>query len=62
MKNKVHILMEKRSLKLAIWYTKQILKEGERKTPTEIAPEKKVYELVEELAKYLPEKVKEEFF
>ncbi len=27
--------------------------------PTDIAPGTKVYELVEELAKYLPEKIKE---
>lgn len=31
------------------------------KTPTEIAPGTKVYELVEELAKYLPEEMKENF-
>ncbi len=61
MKNKVHILMEKRSSKLAIGYAKRTLKEGERKTPAEITPEKKVYELVEKLAKYLLEKVKEDF-
>ena len=34
---------------------------GEGKTPAEIAPGTKVYELVEELAKYLPEKQKKCF-
>ena len=41
--------------KLAIRYAKKIIKDGEGKTPAEIAPGTKVYELVEELAKYLPE-------
>ena len=36
---------------------KRIIKDGEGKTPTEIAPGTKVYELVEELAKYLPEEI-----
>lgn len=46
------------NLKLAIRYAKRIIKDGEGKTPTEIAPGTKVYELVEELVKYLPEKYK----
>ena len=37
------------------------MNDGEGKTPTEIAPGTKVYELVEELAKYLPEKVQASF-
>ena len=49
------ILMEYGNPKLAIRYAKRIIKDGEGKTPTEIAPGTKVYELVEELAKYLPE-------
>ena len=49
------ILMEKGNPKLAIRYAKRIIKEGRGKTPTNIAPGTKVYELVEELAKYLPE-------
>lgn len=49
------ILMEHGNPKLAIRYAKRIIKDGEGKTPTEIAPGTKVYELVEELAKYLPE-------
>ena len=49
------ILMEKGNPKLAIRYAKRVIKDGDGKTPTEIAPGTKVYELVEELAKYLPE-------
>lgn len=52
------ILMEKGNPKLAIRYAKRIIRDGEGKTPTEIAPGTKVYELVEELAKYLPEVVR----
>lgn len=58
MKDIFEILMEKGNPKLAIRYAKRIVKEGEGKTPTEIAPGTKVYELVEELAKYLPEEIK----
>lgn len=47
--------LEKGNPKLAIRYAKRIIKDGQGKTPTEIAPGTKVYELVEELAKYLPE-------
>jgi len=36
----------------AIRYAKRIIKDNEEKTPTEIAPGTKVYELVEELRKY----------
>ena len=53
--------MEYGNPKLAIRYAKRIMKDGEGKTPTEIAPGTKVYELVEELAKYLPEKVQNLF-
>ena len=55
MKNIFEILMEKGNPKLAIRYAKRIIKDGQGKTPTEITPGTKVYELVEELAKYLPE-------
>ena len=55
MKNIFEILMEKGTPKLAIRYAKRIIKDGQGKTPAEIAPGTKVYELVEELAKYLPE-------
>lgn len=58
MSNIFNILMEKGNPKLAIRYAKRIIKEGEGKTPTEIAPGTKVYELVEELVKYLPEDVR----
>ena len=48
------VLTEKGNPKLAIRYAKRIIKDGQGKTPTEIAPGTKVYELVEELVKYLP--------
>ena len=57
MKNIFEILMEKGNPKLAIRYAKRIIKDGQGKTPTEIAPGTKVYELVEKLAKYLPEEI-----
>ena len=47
--------------KLAIRYARRIIKNGEGKTPAEIAPGTKVYELVEELAKYLPEEMQLKF-
>ena len=50
-------LMEYGNPKLAIRYAKRIIKDGEGRTPTEIAPGTKVYELVEELARYLPEEI-----
>ena len=55
------ILIEKGNPKLAIRYAKRIIKDGQDKTPTEIAPGTKVYELVEELMKYLPEEMKKHF-
>ena len=58
MKDIFNILMEKGSPKLAIRYAKRIIRVGAGKTPTDVAPGTKVYELVEELAKYLPEQVK----
>ena len=62
MDNIFETLMNGGNPKLAIRYAKRIIKNGEGKTPAEIAPGTKVYELVEELAKYLPEKVRVEFF
>ena len=61
MNNIFEILMEYGNPKLAIRYAKRIMKDGTGKTPTEIAPGTKVYELVEELAKYLTEEVQERF-
>lgn len=55
------ILMEYGNPRLAIRYAKRIMKDGEGRTPTEIAPGTKVYELVEELAKYLPERFTNKF-
>lgn len=56
-----NILMEKGDPKLAISYAKRIIRDGKGKTPTEIAPGTKVYVLVEELVKYLPEKIQNTF-
>ena len=56
MRDIFNILMDKGSPKLAIRYAKRIIEDGKGKTPSEIVPGTKVYELVEELAKYLPEK------
>lgn len=46
---------------MAIRYAKRIMKDGQGKTPTEIAPGTRVYALVEELAKYLPENIRDTF-
>lgn len=61
MANIFELLTEYGSPKLAIRYAKRIIKEGQGKTPTEIAPGTKVYELVEKLAKYLSESMEVEF-
>lgn len=55
------ILMKNGNPKLAIRYAKKIIQSGKGKTPTEIAPGTKLYELAEELAKYLPEENKSRF-
>lgn len=64
-KNMTHIfdiLMRDGDPKLAIRYAKRIMKGGQGKTPAEIAPGTKVYELVEELAKYLPPEIQRTCF
>lgn len=61
MKDIFDILMEKGNPKLAIRYAKRIIRDGKGKTPAETAPGTKVYELVEELVKYLPESIKNIF-
>ena len=53
-----NILMEKGNLKLAVRYAKRIMEENKGKTPADIAPGTKVYALVEELMKYLPEEMR----
>lgn len=55
MNNIFEILMKSGNPKLAIRYAKRIIENGVGKTPAQIAPGTKVYELAEELAKYLPE-------
>lgn len=61
MDNIFDILLQYGNPKLAIRYAKRIIKENKGKTPAMIAPGTKVYELVEELAKYLPEDIKVKF-
>lgn len=56
-----NILIEKGNPKLAIRYAKRIIEGNWGKTPSEIAPGTKVYKLVEELVKYLPEDIKQYF-
>ena len=61
MKDIFDILTEKGNPKLAIRYARRIINDGKSKTPAEIVPGTKVYELVEELVKYLPEHVAQRF-
>lgn len=61
MSNTFEILLKYGNPKLAARYAKRIIKDSKGKTPTDIAPGTKVYELVEELAKYLPEEIKNNF-
>lgn len=55
------ILLEHGKPKLAIRYAKRIMNEVNGKSPSETAPGTKVYELVEELIKYLPERIQNYF-
>ena len=61
MKNIFHILLEKGNPKLAIRYAKRIMAAGHGMTPAETTPGTKVHELVEELAKYLPQNIRSYF-
>lgn len=61
MENIFDILLEHGNPRLAIRYVKRIINEHQGMTPTMIAPGTKVYELVEELVKYLPEDIKKVF-
>ena len=56
-----NILMNHGNPKLASRYARRILKDHEGRLPADIAPGTKVYELVEELAKYLPEGLRKLF-
>ncbi|MBD5136895.1 MAG: RloB domain-containing protein [Lachnospiraceae bacterium] len=55
------ILLNHGNPKLAIRYAKRIILENKGRTSAMIAPGTKVYELVEELVKYLPEDIKKKF-
>lgn len=57
MKDIFNILMKKGNPKLAMRYAKRIMEENKGKAPSDIAPGTRVYELVEELARYLPEEL-----
>lgn len=61
MKDIFEILLRKGNPKLAIRYAKRIINDGRGRSPSEIAPGTKVYELVIELAKYLPEETQKYF-
>lgn len=61
MKEIFEVLLEKGNPKLAIQYAKRIIKDGDGRMPADIAPGTKVYELVEELVKYLPGEKKNRF-
>ena len=61
MENIFDILLKHGNPRLAIRYAKRIINEHQGMTPTMIAPGTKVYELVEELVKYLPEEIKKHF-
>lgn len=61
MRNIYDILLQYGSPKLAIRYGKQIINENFEKPSAMIAPGTKVYELVEELSKYLPEEIQKKF-
>ncbi len=61
MENIFDILLEWGNPRLAIRYAKKIIDEHKDTTPTMIAPGTKVYELVEELAKYLPSDIRSRF-
>ena len=53
--------MNKGNPKLASRYARRIIEEHKILSPADIAPGTKVYELVEELAKYLPEDDRKRF-
>ncbi|MBR1628962.1 MAG: hypothetical protein IJ679_06825 [Lachnospiraceae bacterium] len=55
------ILMNCGNPKLASRYARRIIEEHNCLSPADIAPGTKVYELVEELAKYLPDEYRKRF-
>ena len=61
MSNIFELLAGRGSPKLAIRYAKRLIDENQGKSPAQIAPGTKVYELVESLAEYLPEGIREKF-
>jgi len=61
MDNIFDILMTHGNPKLASRYAKRIIADSKGKASADIAPGTRVYELVNELAKYLPEDKKQKF-
>lgn len=61
MKDIFNILSNHGNPKMAIKYAKKIINENKNRYPNDIAPGTTVYQLVEELSKYLPEDIKEKF-
>lgn len=61
MDNIFDVLLEYGNPKLAIRYAKRIMEENAGKTPADIAPGTRVYELVEELVRYLPIEIRNNF-
>ena len=55
------ILQDHGDPKKAIRYAQRIIQENRHASPAEIAPGTKVFELVMELAKYLPEEIREKY-
>lgn len=60
-KNTFEILTQHGNPKNAIGNAKKLIEAGTGKTPSEISPGTMVHELVEELAKYLPEEIKNKY-
>lgn len=61
MDNIFDVLLEYGSPKLAIRYARRIMEENAGKTSADIAPGTTVYELVEELVRYLPIEIRNNF-
>jgi len=61
MDNIFEILINQGNPKLASWYAKKIIEENNCMSNANIAPGTKVFKLVEELARYLPEEIRGKF-
>ena len=61
MENIFDVLLKNGNPKLAIRYARKIIDQHRGLSPALIAPGTKVYELVEELVKYLPDDIRKRF-